>query len=458
MRKKLRMIAFALAACLILSAACPLLPAGGDNSSIVEAASKNSRITVTKKDSGIFLQIGKRKKATGFYQLPKNVKSSDGKTMVNKGIYYLYLGKISDFGKSKVLKTLKKVNKKGKIVSKKSYMLKVKKPTIKVKKGITKISSSTKLFTGTYKGIKYRKGRAKKQVKAKGKKAGQAQLSSAAISSKKKKKTSAKVKTNEPQVVNLVYYRNKKKQTGYTGWLKLGKKLYYIVNGKALHSGYHALKAYKCKTQRCNYLFNDDGTVVTNAFGMSKRMYKALLKEKLKFEINLSSHTFTIYMKDRKTGYYSIPLKSFVCATSRHYNGTPTGTYTLNKGHHHRWFIYKRSNPYHYYQYAVKVGNTNILIHSNMYYSTNIRRLVKKYYNLFGHNITTHCIRVQAVNAKMIYQIATRNKNKIKVRVFRSKSNPGPFGKITLNDTTGKTKKNYDPTDPKIVKDAYKIY
>ena len=93
-----------------------------------------------------------------------------------------------------------------------------------------------------------------------------------------------------------------------------------------------------------------------------------------------------------------------------------------------------------------------------MYYSTNNRRLVKKYYNLFGHNITTHCIRVQAVNAKMIYQIALKNKNAIKVKVYRSKTNPGPFGKITLKDTTGKTKKNYDPTDPNIVKDAYKIY
>ncbi len=458
MKKRLSMIAFALAACLILTTACPLLPIGEGNSSIVEAASKNSRITVTKKDSGIFLQIGKRKKATGFYQLPQNVKSSDGKTMVTRGIYYLYLGRISNFGKNKVIRTLKKVNKKGKIVSKKTYMLKVKSPRSKVKKGITKISSSTGLFTGSYKGIKYRKGIAKKQALAKGKKAGQAELSSAVVSAKKKKKTSSKVKTAQPQVVDLVFYRNKKKQTGYTGWLKLGKKLYYIVKGKALHSGYHALKGYKCKTQRFNYLFNDDGTVVTNCFGISKRIYKALLKEKLKFEINLSSHTFTIYMKDRKTGFYSIPLKSFVCATSRHYNGTPTGTYTLNKGHHHRWFIYKRSNPYHYYQYAVKVGNTNILIHSNMYYSTNIRRLVKKYYNLFGHNITTHCIRVQAVNAKMIYQIALKNKHKIKVKVFRSKTNPGPFGKITLKDTTGKTRKNYDPTDPKIVKDSYKIY
>ena len=459
MKKKLRMIAFALAACMILTAACPMLPAGVGNSSTVEAASKNSKITVTTKDDSIFLQIGKSKKATGFYQLPQNIKSSDGKTLVHKGIYYLYLGRISNYDKNKVVKTLKKVNRKGKIVSSKTYMLNVKNPKTKVKKGVVRISSSTRLFTGTYKGIKYRNGKAKKQSQSKGKKnskAGQMSLGDASISAAKK--TPAKVKTNEPQVVDLVFYRNKQKQSGYTGWLKLGKKLYYIRRGKALHSGYYALKGYNCQSQKFNYLFDDDGTVVTNRFGISKKVYNALLKQKLKFEINLSSHTFTIYMKDSKTGYYSVPLKSFVCATSRHYNGTPTGTYTLNKGHHHRWFIYRRSNPYHYYQYAVKVGNTNILIHSNMYYSTNNRRLVKKYYNLFGHNITTHCIRVQAVNAKMIYQIALKNKNAIKVKVYRSKTNPGPFGKITLKDTTGKTKKNYDPTDPNIVKDAYKIY
>ena len=146
MKKKLRMIAFALAACMIFSAACPMLPGAG-NSSTVEAASKKSKITVTMKDDSIFLQIGKSKKATGFYQLPQNIKSSDGKTLVHKGIYYLYLGRISNYDKNKVVKTLKKVNRKGKIVSSKTYMLNVKNPKTKVKKGVVRISSSTRLFT-----------------------------------------------------------------------------------------------------------------------------------------------------------------------------------------------------------------------------------------------------------------------------------------------------------------------
>ncbi len=264
--------------------------------------------------------------------------------------------------------------------------------------------------------------------------------------------------TDSKQVVDLVYYKNGQAQTDYTGWVKAGGSLYYINKGKALANGYYAVKGYDCKSRAYTYAFAKDGRVITNFYGLSKKYYNMYLKKKLQFEINLSSHTFTILMKDPRTGQYTIPLKSFVCATSRHYNGTPTGTYRLNKGFHLRWFIYRRSNPYHYYQWAVKVGNTNILIHSNMYYTTNNRRLVKKYYNLFGHNITTHCIRVQAVNAKMIYQIACKNKYPIKVRIYRSEDNPGPFGEITLNDTTGKTNKNYDPTDPNIVKNSYQIY
>ena len=453
MNKKIRTFALLLAACLLLTTASPMLPMTEGSSTVVEAASKAKKITVKKKGDGLFLQIGKKKKASGFFKLVQKVTSKDGKIRVGKGIYYLYKGQIYNYQAGKASKAVTKLDKKGRVLSKKKYMLNIKDLTINNTDGIIRVSSSTSLFSGSFNGVDYKKGKA---VKKNASSSSAAELSAGA-EVKKDSSAQAEVQAGK-QVVDLIYYKNGQAQTNYTGWVKTNDSLYYINNGTALSNGYYTVKGYDCESRAYTYAFGKDGRVITNFYGLSRKYYKMYLKKKIKFEINLSSHTFTILMKNPKTGRFDIPLKSFVCATSRHYNGTPTGTYTLNKGFHLRWFIYRRSNPYHYYQWAVKVGHTNILIHSNMYYSTNNRRLVKKYYNLFGHNITTHCIRVQAVNAKMIYQIACKNKHKIKVQVYRSEANPGPFGEITLDDTTGKTNKNYDPTDPNIVKNSYKYY
>ena len=95
------------------------------------------------------------------------------------------------------------------------------------------------------------------------------------------------------------------------------------------------------------------------------------------------------------------------------------------------------------------VKGTRSWIHSEMYRGTSNKKLIASTYNGLGTNQTTACIRVQAGNAKLIYDIAKTNRYSIPIRIYRS-SNKGPFGKITLNDTTGKIpgNQNYDPTDP----------
>ena len=102
-----------------------------------------------------------------------------------------------------------------------------------------------------------------------------------------------------------------------------------------------------------------------------------------------------------------------------------------------------------YYQWGVLVGGTKSWIHSEMYRGTSNKKLIASTYNGLGTNQTTACIRVQAGNAKLVYDIAKTNRYSIPVRIYRS-SNKGPFGKITLKDTTGKIPGNqkYDPTDP----------
>ena len=72
-----------------------------------------------------------------------------------------------------------------------------------------------------------------------------------------------------------------------------------------------------------------------------------------------------------------------------------------------------------------------------MYRGTSNKKLIASTYNGLGTNQTTACIRVQAGNARLIYDIAKTNRYSIPIRIYRS-SNKGPFGKITLNDTTGK--------------------
>ena len=82
-----------------------------------------------------------------------------------------------------------------------------------------------------------------------------------------------------------------------------------------------------------------------------------------------------------------------------------------------------------------------------MYRGTSNKKLIASTYNGLGTNQTTACIRVQAGNARLIYDIAKTNRYSIPIRIYRS-SNKGPFGKITLNDTTGKIpgNQNYDDT------------
>lgn len=66
-----------------------------------------------------------------------------------------------------------------------------------------------------------------------------------------------------------------------------------------------------------------------------------------------------------------------------------------------------------------------------MYRGTSNKKLIASTYNGLGTNQTTACIRVQAGNAKLIYDIAKTNRYSIPIRIYRS-SNKGPFGKITF--------------------------
>ena len=79
----------------------------------------------------------------------------------------------------------------------------------------------------------------------------------------------------------------------------------------------------------------------------------------------------------------------------------------------------KKGNPWHYYQWGVFVKGTRSWIHSEMYRGTSNKKLIASTYNGLGTNQTTACIRVQAGNAKLIYDIAKTNRYSIPIRIYR---------------------------------------
>lgn len=243
--------------------------------------------------------------------------------------------------------------------------------------------------------------------------------------------------------------------SNYSGWVKIGSKIYNFTNGLAA-TGYKYAKSYGGGNYVYKYYFNEDGTLNTNLFADD---YAGNIQKKMRIEVNLTTHTVTFLAWDDVTNTYRIPLKACICATSRKKNGTPVGNYRLEKTSAKRWYPYTKGSAVYWYQYAVHIKGSPVLFHSCRYSRKSTKKLVTGLYNKLGGNITTHCIRMQAVNAKLIYDISTKTykKARVKVKIYRSNV-PGALGKVSLKDTTGKIKTKYDPTDPKYNKDSYKVY
>lgn len=249
------------------------------------------------------------------------------------------------------------------------------------------------------------------------------------------------------------YYKN---GVALTGWQKIKGNIYYFdkKKGGAAVTGWNYLKSYSGGKTKYKYFFKKNGVLVTDLFSYKKSYIKAPMTIK----VNLTTHNVTFYLYDSKKKAYIIPAKTVICSTARDGKSTKVGHFRLEKTSARKWFIYKKSNPWHYYQYGVHIKGATSWFHSTMYRTTNRKSLIvtgSAGYNRLGTNQTTTCIRLQAVNAKLIYDIATKTNKKARVwvDVYRSKDK-GPFGQVKLKDTTGKlsSKQKYDPTDPAFAK------
>lgn len=101
-----------------------------------------------------------------------------------------------------------------------------------------------------------------------------------------------------------------------------------------------------------NSTLNKNGLLVKDLFTLN---YKKWIKKDITIVVNTKTHNATLYAKDKKTGKYNIPLKTMVCSTSRKAKGTKAYSgCRLEKTSAVRWFIYKKSRPYHYYQWVLR--------------------------------------------------------------------------------------------------------
>ena len=239
------------------------------------------------------------------------------------------------------------------------------------------------------------------------------------------------------------YFKKGVKQKLPDGWKTVGKKRYYIKNGKYL-TGWHYIK-YNGATYR--YFFDKTGAQVQDLFSYNR----AYMKSKMLVQINRYTHTTDVLLYNSATKKYDIPAKSFVTSTPKEAAHFKVGSYKLD--YRRRWwsFFDPTSQSYGYYQYAIRIkGTPAALLHSSRYYAKRNNALKVGNYNRLGTNQSYYCIRVQCGNSKLLYDcVRKQGAGKIKCKYTNSKT-PGPNGKVTLSATTGKLKKSakYDPTDP----------
>ncbi|MCD8334745.1 MAG: hypothetical protein LUC35_05300 [Clostridiales bacterium] len=237
------------------------------------------------------------------------------------------------------------------------------------------------------------------------------------------------------------YYKSGKTYTSLSGWKTISGKEYYFTKGVAAKG----TKRIKRNGYTYTYTFRSDGSLVTNLFEYNSS-YK---KKKLHIVLARGSHTGTILAYNSSTKKYDIPVKSFVISMSRSSSNTRAGTYRLTQ-RKRRWQYSSKL----WYQYATYVSGSGSWTHSEQYSKASVKALKYSSYNGLGTNQSKRCIRMQVVNCKLIYDLASSNNSNTRVVITKGNGYL-PFGKMTLSnnyDATGKvsSSQKYDPTDPAV--------
>lgn len=265
-----------------------------------------------------------------------------------------------------------------------------------------------------------------------------------------KKYTAVTKNTSTGKYVVYVY--------GYTNW---GKKVLlttknYTLSKKNLGKQGWYYEKYNGKKYKFYYKNNEKVTDLTKILKLKKndgnRYY---------IEVNRAACVVTIYMYNKQTKKFDIPVKTCTVCVGRDVSTTagasalnlnssftPIGNYSIcTNGTAVRYSMKPMHEPDGSTVYARWcthiVGNVYfhaIAVSNQSHYALSSYKM-----NLLGSPASAGCIRMSVADAKWIYDYAPTG-TKVKI-VTGSKSKPGPLGKEKLPKSYSV---NYDPTDPAV--------
>lgn len=170
------------------------------------------------------------------------------------------------------------------------------------------------------------------------------------------------------------------------------------------------------------YVYVDENTMIPDP---QEFMYR--------IEVNRSFNNITVYTLD-EAGEYTVPVRVFRCSTGRN---TPYGTHKVRNHNYWNGLMGDYEGLWSSWIYS------QFLFHSVPFYYRTHDSLNEDMYNEFGTTCSGGCVRLQALNAKWIFDNCPVG---TPVYFYFDDENPGPLGlpdAIRLPEGLG-----WDPTDP----------
>ena len=252
------------------------------------------------------------------------------------------------------------------------------------------------------------------------------------------KKSYARIENKTTTVSGHKYWFGKTGKVITSKWkYKNGSRRYYFdKKGRMLTNTSKKIGKYV-------YFFNKNGVLQRNL--ISYKGYNWVLSHPLKIGVNRTKNTITIYAAG-SDGVYDIPVKAMICTVGSASRPTDKGTYRT--GYIYRWkdlggrTEYQDNGDVVYGQYVTH-------FHGAMYFHSvcytvrgNNHTLLTGAYNWLGNSGSHGCVRLKCSDAKIIYNLAARQRCKV---VVYDSNYAGPFGKPKLKKIP--SWQNYDPTD-----------
>lgn len=157
-------------------------------------------------------------------------------------------------------------------------------------------------------------------------------------------------------------------------------------------------------------------------------------------KVNREANCVTVYGMDAN-GFYSIPVKAFVCSTGKNVGDTPLGNGSITDK-----YTFHPMVDGTYGQYAVRFMSGGILFHSVPYYTNNKNDLETDQFNLLGNVASLGCVRMCVRDSLWIYENCPEGTD---VVVYDDAANPGPLGKPEMIKIPENSQfAGWDPTDP----------